>query len=46
MASTARPTFDRSRDRPDAKAMGAFYTRDFRGAVGGPGTRPRVASAE
>ncbi len=26
MASTARPTFDRSRDRPDAKAMGAFYT--------------------
>ena len=26
MASTARPTLDRSRERPDAKTMGAFYT--------------------
>ena len=26
MASTARPTLDRSLDRPDAKTMGAFYT--------------------
>ncbi len=26
MASTARPPLDRSRDRPDAKTMGAFYT--------------------
>ncbi len=26
MASTVRPTRERSRERPDAKAMGAFYT--------------------